>query len=249
MTDPCCDSCALPPLEFTAPEARAAPVFAPAAIVDSCCAGGVPVFDGLDPRYVRVLWTVIAINGAMFLTETIAGQVAGSQALKADALDFLADTVTYGLSLAVIGASLRTRATAALLKGLSLSLMATWVMGSTIYQTLVLGLPRAELIGGIGLLALSANLTSVLLLLRYKDGDANVRSVWLCSRNDALGNMAVMAAALGVWGTSTAWPDLAVAALMAGIFLTSSIQILRRAWTEFRQSEAGGAAKISQFRT
>ena len=142
----------------------------------------------------------------------------------------------------MIGASLRTRATAALMKGLSLSLMATWVMGSTIYQTLVLGLPRADLMGGVGVLALAANLASVLLLLRYKDGDANVRSVWLCSRNDAIGNVVVMIAALGVWSTSTAWPDLAVAALMAGIFLTSSIQILRQAWTEYRQSEADGAS-------
>ncbi len=101
---------------------------------DACgCSGGVPVFDGVDPRYKRILWTVIAINGAMFMTETVAGQFARSQALKADALDFLADTVTYSLSLAVIGASLRTRATAALAKGLSLSLMALWVFGSTAF--------------------------------------------------------------------------------------------------------------------
>jgi len=203
----------------------------------SCCEAGVPVFDGLDPRYKRILWTVIAINATMFLTETIAGQLAGSQALEADALDFLADTVTYGLSMAVIGASLRTRATAALFKGLSLSLMAAWVLGSTIYQTLILGLPRAEVMGGIAILALAANLASVLLLLRYKDGDANVRSVWLCSRNDAIGNVVVMAAAVGVWGTATAWPDLVVAALMAGIFLTSSVQILRQAWAEYRRVE------------
>jgi Co/Zn/Cd efflux system component len=195
----------------------------------------VPVFDGMDPRYRRILWTVIALNGVMFLTEMAAGQLAGSQALKADALDFLADTVTYVLSLAVIGATLRTRATAALFKGLSLSLMALWVLGSTIYHTLILGLPSAELMGGIGLLALAANLASVLLLMRYKDGDANVRSVWLCSRNDAIGNMVVMVAALGVWGTSTAWPDLAVAALMAGLFCTSSVQILRQAWAEYRK--------------
>jgi Co/Zn/Cd efflux system component len=204
----------------------------------SCCEAGVPVFDGLDPRYQLILWTVIAINAAMFLTETIAGQVAGSQALKADSLDFLADTITYGLSMAVIGANLRTRATAALLKGLSLSLMAAWVLGSTIYHALILGLPRAEVMGGIGVLALAANLASVLLLLRYKDGDANVRSVWLCSRNDAIGNVVVMAAAAGVWGTASAWPDLAVAALMAGVFLTSSVQILRRALTEYRSEEA-----------
>ena len=157
--------------------------------------GGVPVFDGMNPHYKRVLWTVIGINGAMFLTEMIAGSLAGSQALKADALDFLADTVTYGLSLAVIGASLRTRATAALFKGLSLSLMALWVFGSTLYQTLVLAVPGAQVMGIIGFLALAANLASVGLLMPYKDGDANVRSVWLCSRNDAIGNLVVMAAA------------------------------------------------------
>nr|WP_082490191.1 cation transporter [Methylobacterium sp. Leaf122] len=198
------------------------------------CSGTVPVFDGVDPRYKRVLWTVIALNATMFVVEMVMGHLAGSQALQADALDFLGDTVTYGLSLTVIGASLRTRATAALFKGLSLSVMAAWVLGSTLYQTLILGVPQAELMGGIGLLALATNLTSVLLLLRYKDGDANVRSVWLCSRNDAIGNVVVMIAALGVWGTATAWPDLAVAGIMAAIFLTSAVQILRQALTEYR---------------
>ena len=135
----------------------------------------------------------------------------------------------------MIGASLRTRATAALFKGLSLSLMALWVFGSTVYQTLILGLPSAEVMGIVGFLALAANLASVGLLIPYKDGDANVRSVWLCSRNDAIGNVVVMAAAFGVWGTSSGWPDLAVAALMAGIFLTSSVQILRQAWAEYRE--------------
>src|ERR1700722_18892970 len=200
---------------------------------DSCCSGGVPIFDGVEPRYKRVLWTVISINGLMFFAEMFAGHVAGSQALKADALDFLADTVTYGLSLAVIGASMKTRAVAALSKGVSLSAMSLWVFGSTVYQTLVLGMPRAELMGAIGMLALAANLASVLLLVHYKEGDANVRSVWLCSRNDAIGNVIVVIAAAGVWGTGTAWPDLGIAALMAGIFLTSSAQILRQAWVEY----------------
>lgn len=208
----------------------------------TCCSGGVPVFDGLDPRYKRILWTVIAINGAMFVTEMAAGELAGSQALKADALDFLADTVTYGLSLAVIGASLRTRASAALLKGVSLSFMALWVFGTTLYHTLILGVPQAQIMGVIGFMALAANLASVLLLRRYKDGDANVRSVWLCSRNDAIGNVIVMLAALGVWGTATAWPDLVVAGVMAGIFLTSSIQILRQALAEYREGNHGHTA-------
>ena len=243
MADDCCNSgdgrCAPPPLQF--PDSPAARPIAPTSCdADAACGchGGVPRFDGLDPRYKRVLWKVIAINGAMFLTEMIAGHLAGSQALKADALDFLGDTVTYGLSLAVIGASLRTRATAALFKGLSLSLMAFWVIGSTIYHTIILGLPSAELMGGIAVLALAANLASVLMLMRYKDGDANVRSVWLCSRNDAIGNVTVMIAAAGVWGTGNAWPDLGVAALMAGVFAASSVQILRQAWAEYRDGHS-----------
>ena len=206
----------------------------------ACGCIGNPRFDGVDPRYRRVLWAVIAINGAMFLVEMIAGQLAGSQALQADALDFLGDTLTYGISLAVIGRSLQVRSGAALLKGGSLLLMGTWVLGNILYNVLILGLPRAEIMGGIGLLALSANLASVLLLLRYKDGDANVRSVWLCSRNDAIGNVAVMIASVAVWGTESAWPDLLVAGIMAGVFLTSSTQILRQAWAE-RREEAEAA--------
>lgn len=237
MADDCCSSgdgrCAPPALTLPATPAATCGTAA-----DSCCPKGVPVFDGVDPRYKRILWTVIALNGAMFLGEMVAGQMAGSQSLKADALDFLADTVTYGLSLAVIGASLRTRATAALAKGVSLSLMALWVFGSTIYQTLILGVPKAEVMGMVGVLALAVNAASVLLLRPYKDGDANVRSVWFCSRNDTIGNVIVMGAAVAVWGTATAWPDLLVAAIMAGIFLTSSVQILRQAWAEYREGSS-----------
>ncbi len=202
----------------------------------ACACHGNPRFDGMDPRYKRVLWTVIATNGIMFLIEMAAGQMAGSQALQADALDFLGDTLTYGISLAVIGKSLQVRSSAALLKGMSLLLMGLWVFGSTLYHVLVLGLPRAEIMGGIAVLALATNLASVLLLLRYKDGDANVRSVWLCSRNDAIGNVAAMIAALGVWGSASAWPDLMVAGIMACVFLTSSTQILRQAWQERREA-------------
>lgn len=206
----------------------------------ACGCQGNPRFDGVDPRYKRMLWTVIAINAVMFLVEMGAGQLAGSQALQADALDFLGDTLTYGISLAVIGRSLQVRSGAALLKGGSLLLMGMWVLGHTLYNVLILGLPRAEIMGGIGLLALSANLASVLFLLRYKDGDANVRSVWLCSRNDAIGNVAVMIAALAVWRTESAWPDLLVAGIMAGVFLTSSTQILRQAWAERREDVMAG---------
>jgi len=198
------------------------------------CCHHEPKFEGLSADYKRRLWLVIAINASMFLLEIVAGAVSGSQALQADALDFAADAATYGISLAVIGTSIAVRARAALLKALSLTLMALWVLGSTAYHVLVLGIPRAEIMGAVGVLALLANLASVLILVRYKDGDANVRSVWLCSRNDAIGNVAVMLAALGVWGSATKWPDLLVAAIMAGLFLTSSFQILRQSMQELR---------------
>ena len=122
------------------------------------------------------------------------------------------------------------------MKALSLTAMALWVLGSTAYHVLILGVPRAEVMGVIGILALAANAASVLILMRYKDGDANVRSVWLCSRNDAIGNVAVMIAALAVWGTATRWPDLIVAAIMASLFLNSSIQILRQSFREMREA-------------
>lgn len=204
----------------------------------ACGCHGNPVFDGMDRRYRLILWLVIAINAVMFVVEMLAGRFAGSQALQADALDFLGDTLTYGMSLAVIGMSLKVRATAALVKGLSLAAMGVWVLGSTAWQVLVLGVPKAEWMGVIGLLALAANVASVLLLMRYKDGDSNVRSVWLCSRNDAIGNVAVMGAALAVFVTTSAWPDLIVAAIMAGLFLNSSVQILAQSWRERQSADA-----------
>jgi cation diffusion facilitator family transporter len=199
------------------------------------CCGSEVKFEGLSPDYERRLWTVIAINAGMFVLETAGGHLAGSNALQADALDFLGDALTYGITLAAIGAAAATRAKAALFKGLTLFLMGLWVFGSTAYHVLVLGIPHAELMGAIGFLALAANVTSVLLLMKYRDGDANVRSVWLCSRNDAIGNVAVMAAAAAVWFTASKWPDLIVAALMAGLFLWSAFQILRQSLAELRQ--------------
>jgi Co/Zn/Cd efflux system component len=198
-------------------------------------------FDGVSDDYKRRLWLVIAINGGMFAVEMFAGAMAGSQAMWADALDFLADAATYGLSLAVIGMAIAVRARVALVKGISLTLMSTWVLGSTLWQVFVTGVPRAEIMGSIGFLALLANLASVLILMRYKDGDANVRSVWLCSRNDAIGNVAVMLAALGVWSTATKWPDLIVAGLMASLFLSSSVQIIRQAVREMKAGETAVA--------
>ena len=140
----------------------------------SGCCGSNAKFDGLSREYKRRLWLVIALNATMFVVEMAAGHAARSQALQADALDFFGDAVTYGISLAVIGASLKVRATAALAKGVSLLLMGLWVGGSTAYQFLVLGVPKAEIMGGIGFLALAVNLASVMLLVRYKDGTLEV---------------------------------------------------------------------------
>ncbi|MBU6234770.1 MAG: cation transporter [Alphaproteobacteria bacterium] len=191
-------------------------------------------FDGMSDDYKRRLWVVIAINAIMFVVELVAGSIAGSQALQADALDFLADTLTYGVSLYVIGMPLAIRSGAALAKGISLTLMALWVFGTTLYQVFVLHVPSAPVMAGVAVAALIANAASVLLLVKYKDGDANVKSVWLCSRNDMIGNIIVVAAAAGVWGTGTAWPDLIVAGIMAGLFLSSSLRIITQSLAERR---------------
>jgi Co/Zn/Cd efflux system component len=201
---------------------------------DEACAP----FDGTSAGYRRALIAVIAINATMLVIEIAAGIGAGSQALLADALDFAGDTLTYAMTLWAIGRPLATRATAALVKGASLALMALWVLGSTAWRVLVAGLPLAEVMGAIALLALLANLASVAILLRWRAGDANVRSVWLCSRNDAIGNLAVIAAAAGVWATANPWPDLAVAFAMAALFLGSSLKIVRQALGELRIARA-----------
>ncbi len=200
-----------------------------------CCGGHThEEFDGQDNAFKRVLLIVTIVNFVMFIIEMVAGHIANSQALQADALDFLADAATYAISLAVIGHSLKTRATAALVKGISLSLIALWVLGSTIYNVFFTVVPEAELMGGIALLAFAANALSVILLMKWREGDANIRSVWLCSRNDAISNLIVVAAAIGVFGTGTAWPDLIVAAIMAGLFFSSSVQIIRKSFKELK---------------
>ena len=193
----------------------------------SCC-GEDKDFDGASAEYRRTLWWVIGINAVMFVIEMGASFHAISQALQADALDFLGDTATYTLSLLVIGRSLTIRNRAALFKAVSLLLMGIAVFSMTVYRVLVLQTPEALTMGTVGVLALTANVISVLILLRFRNGDANVRSVWLCSRNDAIGNVAVIMAAAGVWQSQSAWPDLIVAAIMASLFIWSAIQILRQ---------------------
>lgn len=194
-------------------------------------------FEGMDPAYKRALIAVIVINATMFFVEMSAGFAAQSQALKTDALDFLADSLTYGLSFWAIGKSAVWRARTALLKGASLTFMGLAILGTTAYQVFMNPQPVAQTMGLIGALALAANVMSVLLLMRYRNGDANVRSVWLCSRNDAIGNVAVIGAAGAVMLTGTAWPDLVVAAAMAALFLTSAYQITLQSLAELRAAE------------
>ncbi len=190
------------------------------------------LFTGEDPTFRRVLVIVMLINAVMFFLEVGAGHWALSQALLADALDFFADTLTYGLSFLVLGMADTTRRFVARIKAWSLVAMGGYVLVATFIQVFVLAVPDAGIMGGVGALALCANMLSVLLLYRWRQGDANIRSVWLCSRSDMLGNMAVMAAALGVFGTGTAWPDLIVATIFSGLFLWSATQIFTQARQE-----------------
>ena len=200
--------------------------------MSGCCED--KLFDGVSPAYKQALITVIIINAVMFFVEMTAGLVSGSQALKADALDFAGDTATYALSLFVIGASIKTRARASLIKSASLAVIAIAVLTMTILRVLDGTPPEAGTMGVIGLLALLANLMSVFILLRWRDGDSNVRSVWLCSRNDAIGNVGVIVAGGLVAATGAAWPDLVVAALLASLFLKSAATIAVQAIGELK---------------
>ena len=190
-----------------------------------------------SPRYRRVLWVALLINALMFVIELVAGLQAGSVALLADAVDFFGDAVNYGLSLAVLGMALRWRALAALIKGLSMAAFGVFVLGRAGWMLSGDGVPEAVTMGLVGLIALGANLGVAWMLYAWRDGDANMRSVWLCSRNDAISNLAVVAAALGVFGTGSNWPDLAVAAVMAALALSSSVSVIRQSLQELRRAD------------
>jgi Co/Zn/Cd efflux system component len=182
----------------------------------------------------RVLLAVLAINAVMFAVEGLSGWFSGSLALQADALDFLGDSLTYGISLYVIGRSLAWRSGAATLKGAAMGFFGVWILAAAIARAFAGPTPEAAVMGVVGFLALGANLAAALLLYRFRSGDANLRSVWLCSRNDALGNVAVMLAAAGVFGSASRWPDLAVALLLASLAISAAWQILRQARDERR---------------
>jgi len=199
-----------------------------------------------DPRWRRAVWIALIINAAMFGVEIFAGVTAHSAALKADAPDFLGDSANYAISLGVAGLALSWRARAAMLKGATLFALGLWVIASTGYAAFAGTLPQAETMGIIGSLALAANVAVALILYRFRTGEANMRSVWICSRNDAIGNVAVVAAAFGVFGTGSGWPDLIVAAILATLGISGGIQIMRQAAAELRSLPAPRAKPVLQ---
>jgi Co/Zn/Cd efflux system component len=182
-----------------------------------------------------VLRAVLGINAAMFALEVVAGISAGSASLQADALDFLGDSGNYAISLFVAGMALRYRASAALLKGATMGAFGVWVLGVTLWHVLHGTLPDSLAMGAVGILALLANAASFGLLYRYRGGDSNMRSAWICTRNDVLGNLAVLLAALGVFGTGTSWPDVIVAAIMASLAIQGAYVVLKQSWSELRR--------------
>lgn len=196
---------------------------------DTCAAPAAP-----SPRLRRVLWAALWINAAMFVVELAGGWRSGSVSLLADALDFFGDAANYALSLAVLAMGAVWRARAALVKAASMGLYGVAVLGRAAFAAASGEVPEAQTMGLIGFVALVANVSVAAMLYAWRDGDANLRSVWLCSRNDALGNVAVMGAALGVFGTGAAWPDLAVAGVMAVLALSASRSVLAQARQELR---------------
>jgi Co/Zn/Cd efflux system component len=193
------------------------------------------------PGYRRALWVVLGINAAMFLVEIAAGLAAGSASLQADALDFLSDAANYGISLLVVSMALRYRAMAALVKGLSMAGFGLWVMATVVWHAVHGTLPSALTMGTVGFAALIANAVSFAILWIYRTGDANMRSAWICTRNDVLGNLAVLLAAAGVFGTGTGWPDIVVAATMATLALKGAAGVLRQSLSELRQPQPSAA--------
>ena len=203
--------------------------------MDCCDHCHVPDPHRGNAGYRRVLWAVLAINAAMFLVEIGAGVAAGSASLQADALDFFGDAANYAISLLVVGMVLRYRALAALAKGTTMGVFGLWIIGTAIWHAFHGTLPNAYTMGAIGFAALAANAISFGLLWAYRDGDANTRSAWICTRNDVLGNLAVLLAAAGVFGTGTGWPDIIVATIMASLALQGSWLVVEQSLRELRQ--------------
>ena len=191
-----------------------------------------------DPRFRRALWIALVVNLGMGVFEVLAAGRSGSVSLLADSIDFFGDSANYALSLAVLGTAVTTRASASLLKGTCMGGFGLFVLGSAVWKLWAGTPPEALTMGAVGFIALLANAGVAWMLYRFRRGDSNMRSVWICSRNDAIGNVAVMIAAIGVAGTAQAWPDLAVAAIMSGLALTGSVSVLRHARAELKAGHA-----------
>lgn len=202
--------------------------------MSDCCQDKSCEIEALRARQGGTLKIVLAINALMFLVELGAGLAAGSVSLLADSLDMLGDALVYGFSLYVIARDARMKAVAALLKGGIMALFGLFVLGQAVYKIAVPQLPAHETIGAIGLLALAANAVCLALLWRHRADDINMRSVWLCSRNDIIANVSVLGAAAGVWLTASGWPDIAVGLALAALFLRSATGVLREARAEYR---------------
>lgn len=211
---------------------------------NSCCASSTKATTK-DPRWRRALWIALGVNAAMFAVEIAAGLMGGSRALQADALDFLGDAANYAISLGVAGMALAWRAKAALLKGATLALLGLYVLGITVWGIWHGAVPEAHVMGIVGIAALVANGAVALMLYRFRSGDANMRSVWICSRNDAIGNIAVVFAAAGVFGTGTAWPDLIVAGIMAALGISGGVQIIAAARRELASTQARDYSRVA----
>ncbi|HEX6708362.1 MAG TPA: cation transporter [Albitalea sp.] len=195
---------------------------------DACC----PPRPSTDPVYRRVLWAALLLNVAMFAVEVAASASSDSVSLLADAIDFLGDAANYGVSLSVLGLAVAWRARASLLKAVSMAGFGVFVLGRAAWSLALGETPQALTMGAVGVLALAVNVGVAAMLYRYRSGDSNMRSVWVCSRNDAFGNIAVMLAALGVFGTGKGWPDLLVAAGMALLALSGAWSVARQARSE-----------------
>ncbi|MBA2960809.1 MULTISPECIES: cation transporter [Ramlibacter] len=202
----------------------------------SCCSNSSCSAPTVDPRYRKALWVALGLNALMFIVELGASWSSGSVSLMADSIDFFGDAANYGLSLFVLGMASTVRSQAALFKATCMGAFGIFVLARTLWSLQAGTAPEPATMGMVGFAALAVNAGVALMLYRFRTGDANMRSVWICSRNDALGNVAVLLAAWGVFGTGSAWPDLLVAAVMGGLALTGAWTVLHHARAELRHA-------------
>lgn len=214
-------------------------------MADHCCGASSCSRDQVSPRYRKALWIALGINAVMFGIEIAGGFKSGSVSLLADAADFLGDAVNYGLSLTVLSLGLAWRARAALVKGITMGTFGIFVLGKAGWNAVGSGLPEPITMSAIATLALAANLGVAIMLYAFRNGDANMRSVWLCSRNDAIGNVAALLAAVGVFGTDQAWPDLVVAGVMGTLGLSSALAVVRHARKELDLAAGSGTNSVT----